>query len=132
MTELILKFILLKPSSSSIMLLSTYHPSVSQAPELTITYPISHLEDEHTIPRRTTLTTFNHHLLSADTQLKVVDLLETLMNNEEKMKTARDALLKDPEFDPIEVFQRMTKGAGAVSTNVIKVEELAEFTGRPV
>ena len=86
------------------MILSTYHPSVSAAPELVIRYPIDHLRDEETIPRRTTISSFNHHMLSEETQNKVLDLIEMLIYNEERIKGARDALLKDSEFDPLLLF----------------------------
>jgi hypothetical protein len=86
------------------MILSTYHPSVSAAPELVIRYPIDNLRDEETIARRTTISSFNHHMLSEETQNKVLDLMEMLIYNEERVSKARDALLKDPEFDPLLLF----------------------------
>jgi len=108
------------------MILSTFHPSVSAAPEIKIRYPISHLEDEETIPRRTTITSFNHHILSQDVQNKILDFFETLIFNEECIKKVRESLLNDKDFDPLFLFQYLTNG-NAASTNSLSISALASF-----
>jgi hypothetical protein len=113
------------------MILSTYHPSVSAAPELKIRYPINRLEDEETIPRRTTATSFNLHIISSVTQAKVMNLLETQMNNEERIKAARDAVMQDPVFDPLNLYQRLTHGCTS-STNTLTLKDISTFTQRPI
>ena len=109
------------------MILSTYHPSNSSAP-LTIS-KVSSDSFDNCIPVRTTINSFNDHLISSETQQLVCDLFETIIYNEERIRHLRDTLISHEDFDPINLFQSLTKSQ--ISNNNLTRNALAAYLQRP-
>ncbi len=82
------------------MILSSYHPSVSSAP-LPVKTPDQIYDGDPTLALRTTINSFNEHMISEETQGLVCDYFETRIVNEERLRSARQELLRDKDFDAV-------------------------------
>ena len=84
---------------------------------------------EECIPVRTTINSFNDSLTSKETKSLVCDLFETIIVNEERTRHLRDKLVQHEEFDPINLFQSLTKSQS--SNNTLTREALEIYLSRP-
>lgn len=109
------------------MILSTYHVSNSSAPLFKKKLPEKCFED--CIPQRTTINTFNEHLISSVAQSLICDFLETVICNEERIRHLREVLVKDKDFDPINLFQLVTRSCS--QNNMLSRKNLALYVSRP-
>ncbi len=80
--------------------------------------------------KTTTINTFNDHYISFETQSLICDLLETIICNEERIRHLRETLIKDKDFDPINLFQIVTRSY-STSNNTLTRENLAHYISRP-